>query len=139
MTPIENKNPNDILKALLDVEDVPQRNVPMDRFGVEFTIQAITGAVLNQIQDQCTYSRVGKGGKQVKQVDEQKLSSMLIEKACVVPNWNDQALKDKYNVFETYEVIGRRLLAGELELLASEIMNLSGFKDPNEKIEEAKN
>ncbi|MGM0846889.1 MAG: phage tail assembly chaperone [Bacillota bacterium] len=132
-------NEKDILKALLDTEDEVQKEVYMSRFQANFVIRAIDGKLLNSIQEQCTYMKKGKNGKSDKELDEQKFQSMIIEKACVVPNFGSQALLDKYKVFEPYEVIERRLLAGELAKLSSEIMDISGFGDEEEAIEEVKN
>lgn len=128
----------DLLKMLLDVEDVPEKDVMMTRFGAPFRIRAIDGDLLNQIQEQCTYSRIGKKGKQEKHLDETKFQAMIIEKACIAPNWGDKALLDKYKVFEGYEVISKRLLAGEIVKLSGEIMDLSGFGE-EDQIESVKN
>lgn len=122
---------DDVLKALLSVEDKPEKDVFMKRFGVNFRIQAIDGDMLSKITEQATYYR-GKGRKREKIVDEEKFGALVIAKACVVPKWNDPALLEKYNTKQAEEVIKKRLLAGEIALLTTEILDLSGFEDDEE-------
>jgi hypothetical protein len=67
---------------------------------------------------------------------------LLIVKACVVPNWNAQELKDKYETHDASEVVKKRLLAGEISKLAAAIMEVSGYTDEEgeeEALEEVKN
>lgn len=119
---------DDVLKALLSVEDRPEKEVFMKRFNVHFKIQALDGDVINKIQERCTYY-TGKGKKREKMLDEEKFGTLCIEKACLVPQWNDPQLLDRYKTTEVAEVIKKRLLAGEISKLASEILDLSGFED----------
>lgn len=133
----KSKMPDDVLKALLSAEDKPKRDVPMKRFGVEFVIQALDGDVINKIQDQCEYY-TGPKNKKVKKTDEQKFGALIIKEACLVPDWNDKALLDKYNTHDAADVIRKRLLAGEIAFLTAEIMDVSGF-DQEEDDEELKN
>lgn len=123
---------DDVLRALLDTEDTPQRDVPMKRLNTVFRIQAIDGKTINRIREQATYPV--KGGTKM---DEEKFGALVIEKACVNVPWSDKALLDKYGVSSGAEVIGRRLLAGEIARLTAEILDLSGFND--DAFEEAKN
>ncbi|MFT4413187.1 phage tail assembly chaperone [Fredinandcohnia humi] len=125
-------NQEDVLRALLDVEDTPEKDVFMKRFNVHFRIRAIDGKVINRIREQATYPT--KNGKEL---DEEKFGALIIQKACVVPNWADSQLLDKYGTHDPSDVIQKRLLAGEIAKLTTEIMDISGFADDKE--EELKN
>lgn len=124
---------DDVLKALLSVEDKPEREVYMKRFGVNFRIQAIDGDTLNKLTERCSFY-VGKGAKREKQLDEEKFGSLIIAKACVVPKWDAPELLEKYGTKDVADVIKKRLLAGEIAKLAGEIMELSGFTDDEDDI-----
>lgn len=126
------KSPDEVLRALLDTEDTPEKDVPMKRFGVSFRIRAIDGKLIARIREQATYPV--KGGQKL---DEEKFGALVIEKACVVPNWSDKALLDKYNTSDPADVIQKRLLAGEIAKLSAEILDLSGYGDDD--LDELKN
>lgn len=131
------RSPEEVLNALLSVEDVPERDVPMKRFGVDFRIRALQGDVIDKVQDQATFYE-GKGDKRKKKVDEQKFSALIIQRACIVPDFSDPALLNKYETHDAVDVIKKRLLAGELANLTVEIMDLSGFGEDTSH-EEVKN
>lgn len=126
------KQPDDVLRALLDTEDTPQKDVYMKRFGVHFRIQAIDGKTINRIREQATYPT-----KDGEKVDNEKFGMLIIEKGCAIPNWSDPTLLSKYGASSATEVIGKRLLAGEIAKLAGEILDLSGFDD--DSLDEVKN
>lgn len=127
----------DVLKALLSADHKVEKQVHMKRFNSHFTIKALDGEVIDRIQEQCTYY-VGKANNRQKKTDEQKFSALIIQRACVVPNWNAQELLDLYKTHDAADVIKKRLLAGELAKLSAEVMEISGFED-DEVIDEIKN
>lgn len=119
-----------VLKALLSVEDKPEKDVYMKRFGVNFRIQALDGDLINRIQEQATFI-TPKGEKKI---NEQKFGALVIQKACLVPNWAAPELLEKYGTNDPTDVIKKRLLAGEIAKLSAEIMELSGFNDDGEEL-----
>lgn len=128
----------DVLKSLLTTDQVVEKQVPMRRFNAYFTIKALDGDVIDRIEDQCTFYE-GKGKKRVKKVDEQKFGALIIQRACLVPNWGARELLDMYGTHDPADVIKKRLLAGEISKLSAEIMEISGFNDDEEVIEDIKN
>lgn len=128
----------DVLKALLGADHKVEKQVFMKRFGAYFTIKALDGDIIDRIQDQCTYY-VGKGNNRQKKTDEQKFSALVIQKACVVPDWNAKELLTAYATHDAVDVIKKRLLAGELARLSAEIMDISGFEDDEETYDDIKN
>lgn len=128
------KNTDEILRALLDTELRPEKDVPMKRFGVNFRIQAIDGKTINKIREQASFP--AKGG--VKKLDDELFGTLVIEKACLSPDWSDRALLDAFGPTST-DAIQNRLLAGEIAKLSAEILELSGFGDDDDAVEDVKN
>lgn len=123
-----------VLRALLDTELIPEKDVPMKRFGVNFRIRAIDGKLINKMRDEAT--RPLPGGKT--KFDDELFGALIIEKGCVVPDWTAPELREKFGPTPA-DVIQNRLLAGEIAKLSTAILDLSGFGDEDEAIEEVKN
>ncbi|WP_128896320.1 phage tail assembly chaperone [Longirhabdus pacifica] len=130
---MSNQRQEEILNALLDTEIKPQKELYMKRFGVNFSIEALDGKTIHRIREQASYPV--KNGKQL---DEEKFGALIIEKSCKQPNWSDDKLVNAFGPTPV-DVIQKRLLAGEIARLTTEILNLSGFGDEEEQIEEIKN
>jgi hypothetical protein len=118
---------DNLLQMLLDVEDKPQKDVKMSRFGT-FTIQALDEKELKAARDQATFGTT---------VDQDKFTALVIAKGCVNPQWNHPELLAKYNAVDGSEVVAKRLLPGEKETLAERILGLSGYNDDEGKAVEA--
>lgn len=123
------KNSEELLRALLDTEITPERDVPMRRFGadVTFRVRALTEADYRQVREQATYGTT---------VDTNKLGSLIVAKGCVVPDWTDAELLAKFGPTPA-DAVSKRLLPGEKERLAEAITDLSGFGD--DAVDNAKN
>lgn len=124
---------DNVLDALLNVDDEPITAVHMERFGVDFKVKALAIKDIKRLQQQATFP-VGK--KEV--LDEEYFMALAVAEACVVPNWNDPALAKKYGTGDVTEIVKKRLLAGEQAKLIQEIMTASGF-DSGAAVAHAKN
>jgi len=131
MMAITDNRQSSVLQALLSADSKPQKDIPMKRLGVEFTIQALDGKTINKIQEQCTHF-VGKGTKRDKVLDEEQFGALVIQKACLIPDWSARELVDKYGS-PTDAILGL-LLAGEVAKLSTEILEISGFDSDEEEI-----
>ncbi|MNK26833.1 Phage XkdN-like protein [compost metagenome] len=120
-----------VLHALLSIDSKPQRDIPMKRLGVDFQIQALDGKTINRIQEQCTHYS-GKGPKREKVLDEEQFGALVIQKACLIPDWTAKELIEKYGT-PTEAILGL-LLAGEVAKLSTEILEISGFDNDDEEI-----
>lgn len=121
---------DDILRLLLDAEDIPEKDVPVSRFGT-FRIRAIGDKELKTIRDRSEWNGV---------IDLDTFRSAIIAKGCVKPQWNHPQLLEKYNTSDEVEVVKKRLLPGEKEFLSNAIMSLSGFgENESEAIGNVKN
>lgn len=120
-----------VLHALLSMDSKPQKDIPMKRLGVDFQIQALDGKTINRIQEQCTHY-TGKGQKREKVLDEEQFGALVIQKACLIPDWSAKELVDKYGT--PTEAILSLLLAGEVAKLSTEILEISGFDSDDDEI-----
>lgn len=130
---------NDVLKALLGTEQVIEEKYPMKRFGVDFVLRALDGEVIDQMTEQAKVPIIKNGKIEDYKVDEQKFSSLILLKGCVVPDWSEPALLEHYKTNDATVVIKKRLLAGEIAKLSSKVLELSGYGDDDETVEEIKN
>lgn len=121
------KNSEEILRALLDTEVTPERDVHMRRFGIDFRIKALGESEIRQAREQATFGKT---------LDEDKLASILIVKSSVTPDWTDKAITDKFGP-TPIDAVDKRLLPGEKAKLAQEVLDVSGFGD--DEFEIAKN
>lgn len=125
------------LEALLGTTADIQKRVPMKRLKADFIIKAITGDQLDDIRDQCTHTRPGKGGKMESHVNDQEVGRLVVAEACIEPDFSNSELMDHYKAESPADCTQKALLAGEIVKLSSEIMELSGFDD--DEVEAVKN
>lgn len=126
-----NRTEQEVLQALLTIGDEkPEKTVPMKRFSAEFTLRAIDGKTVNAIREQATFTT-----KKGKQLDEELFGALIIEKGCVVPNWNASELVDKYGSSD--RAIQSVLLSGEISKISAYILELSGFGEEEEEDEDS--
>ena len=78
-------------------------------------------------------------GQRTKELNDEEFNAAIIEAATVSPNWGDKKLLSTFRLSSGREVIKRKLLAGEMMALADKVMELSGFDDELEEIENIKN
>lgn len=128
---ITDNRQSSVLQALLSADSKPQKDIPMKRLGVDFLIQALDGKTINKIQEQCTHY-IGKGNKRDKVLDEEQFGALVIQKACLIPDWSAKELIEKYG--SPTEAILGLLLAGEVAKLSTEILEISGFDSDEEEI-----
>lgn len=130
-----NKTADDVLRALLETDVIPEQDVYMPRFGVSFRVKAIDQRTINNIRAQCT--RPMKNGGE--QFDDERYACSLIVAGCVSPDFSTPALLEKFGPTPA-DVVLNRLLPGEIDKLGVKIMDLSGFsKDEEDEVEDVKN
>lgn len=126
------------LDALLGTTSDVEEKVYIKRLNADFTVKAITGDKLHQLREQCTY-HAGKGKKRTTFVDEMELSRLLVAESCVEPNFSDDRLLKHYGARDAADCVQKALLAGEVASLSDAVLDVSGFDDDEELIDEAKN
>lgn len=128
----------DALQALLSAELTIETTVHLKRLGVDFVFKAIDGKTLAKLQEQSTHY-VGKGAKREAQLDEQKFGASLIANSCQTLNFGDAKLLEKYEASDAGDCVQKALLAGEIAKITQAVMEVSGFSDMDDQVEDAKN
>ena len=105
---------------------------------VKMTIRAITQEENNDLIKLST-TPVKEKGQVHDRFDKAKYQARLVVACTVSPDFADAELCKRYGAVNPLDVPGRMLFAGEFVRLIEEIMDINGFKDLEEKAEEAKN
>ncbi|MCR8939848.1 hypothetical protein O0555_21340 [Brevibacillus laterosporus] len=119
---------DDLLKALLDADKKPEKDVQMKRFGT-FRIRALDDQEIEDIEERATFG---------KSVDQTKKALLMIQKATIVPDWSHPDLLAKYETQDSVRVVEKTLLPGERVKLFTEILELSGY-DLGAAVDQVKN
>jgi len=128
----------DPLAALLGADVKVEKAVPLKRLGVDLIVKALDGKTIGRLSEQATHYS-GKGAKRQAHIDEQKYGGNIIASASVNLNFGDPALLEKYGASDAGDCVQKALLAGEIAKITEAILDISGFGDPEEQIEEIKN
>ena len=126
------------LDALLGASIEVEETVYIKRLKAHFTVKALTGDRVNQLREQCTYPE-GKGTARKLVVNEDELGGLLIVEACVMPDFNNPKLLEKYGARDAADCVQKALLAGEVATLSHAVLDVSEFGVSEEDVEEAKN
>lgn len=119
---------DDLLKALLDADKKPEKDVQMKRFGT-FRIRALDDQEIEDIEERATFGKA---------VDQTKKALLMIQKATVTPDWTHPDLLAKYETQDPVKVVEKTLLPGERVKLFTEILKLSGY-DLGATVDQVKN
>jgi hypothetical protein len=128
----------DALQALLGAELNIETSVTLKRLGVDLVFKAIDGKTLAKLQEQATHYS-GKGAKRQAQLDEQKFGSSLIAASSKSLNFGDAKLLEKYEASDAGDCVQKALLAGEIAKITQAVMEISGFTDMDDQVDEIKN
>jgi hypothetical protein len=129
---------DDALQALLAADINVEEDVFIKRLGAHFRVKAINGDTLDKLREQATHY-VGKGANRKKQLDENELSRLIIAEGCVSPDFSHPKLLEKYNATDAGDCVQKALLAGEIAKLSDKILEISGFTDDDDDLEDVKN
>ncbi len=130
---------SDLMNYLIDnisaTEEIEEVSLPGRLSNFTFRIKPAGHKELNKWREDCRTVK-----KKRVYFDDARFNELIITKCCVEPNFNDEGSIQKANCKTPSDMINKLLKAGEIQDLANEIMELSGFDaDPDELVEEAKN
>ncbi|QDX93639.1 hypothetical protein EEL30_15840 [Brevibacillus laterosporus] len=121
----------DVLRSLLDTPESYEVPHYIPRFKVNFTLKALDEKTIEHLRERAIWKD---------KFDNSKFRRLMIEAGCVVPNWKDPVLLEKYQTMDATDVIQKRLFAGEIESMAEKIASISGFGQTEpELVEDIKN
>lgn len=136
---ILNMTEEDIINKLMEPTEAPEATYYIERVGIPVTLKGLSEKEINRIRKECTYSIKGKRGKITKELDDDEFNAALIEAATVSPDWNNKKLLETLKASDGKQVIKKKFLAGETSAMGDKILELSGFDDELEQIEDIKN
>jgi hypothetical protein len=119
---------DDFLKALLDRDTKPEKDVEVKGLGV-VRVRALSDEEIKKITERATFG---------KKVDEEKQALLLIKEGTPYVDWSNAEILAKFQTDDPLSVIKKALLPGEKVKLVNEIMEVSGF-DQDEMIAKIKN
>lgn len=123
------------LEALLGATLEMTKEVYIPRLKASFTVRALSNEDIRKINERATLPD-GKGGTRK---DDRIINALMVVKGCVDPDFNDKSLKAYYEASDEIDCVTKALLPGEFGKVLREVLNLSGFGNEEELIEEAKN
>ncbi|MTV47764.1 hypothetical protein GJ688_02045 [Heliobacillus mobilis] len=124
-----------ILDGLFEAtKNLPTKPVTLERLGMDITLKGLLAKKVDSIREKCT-GRVKEGGVTREKIDRERFNAALIVDATVdlkvkglqLNGWGDTRLTARMQLSSGEEVVRRLLLAGELDALSDEVMELSGF------------
>lgn len=128
----------DPLKAILDAPIGPVTGEwECKRLNTKFAIRALNSREYNQIQDRATrWTRNKRTGRNERDLDPMAMSLLVCASGTTNPNFNNPQIKKKYglNDRQPHEIVSVILLPGEIDKLAEQILNLSGYEEDLEDL-----
>lgn len=122
---------------------VETKNVKFDGFKSPFVIKALTADEFSELQKQATTSYINKKTHQrVQESDQNKLVDLMMSKAVIQPDLNDEKLQKSWGcIADPAGVLKKMLNAGQYTDLGNAIQELSGFDidSIDNYVEQAKN
>lgn len=133
-----NMKEKDILSKLMNTYEVPTATVILDRIGIPVTLKGLSSKEISTIRKECTYQRKIKGNLEEK-LNGSEFDAGLIVAATTNFDWKSPELLDYHKASDGKQLIRKMLLAGEISLITDKIMEVSGYNDELEEIEDIKN
>ncbi|TCP57977.1 XkdN-like tail assembly chaperone [Tumebacillus sp. BK434] len=130
----------DPLEALLsvDADKSPEDDVYLKRLNAKFRVRGPKQSEYKATLERCV-KETGKGKNLRRSLDTDMFQKLLVHTFTVSPNLADPKLAEKYGALVAEEVVEKALLPGEVDKLAERILELGGYGEDDDLVEEAKN
>lgn len=108
---------------------------------MEWEIRCITAGENQKLRKSCMRSVpvAGKRGQYTQEFDNAGYQAKLAVKCTVFPDLDNAELQESYGVMGAEQLISTMLTPGEFDEYISSILELNGFTDMGELVDEAKN
>jgi len=107
---------------------------------VPWEIRPLSEAEIDDIRRAATRRIKGRRGAVTEELDQSRLTSMLIIESVVFPSLKSEELQRSWGVVGAESLLSKMLLGGEYAFLGEKVQELSGFdEDPNQQVEDLKN
>lgn len=136
---ILNMKEQDILSKLMGTFEVPEITVVLERLGkIPVTLKGLSSKEISKIRKECTYTRKVKGRAEEK-FEGSEFDAGLIVAATTNFKWDEPKLLEAHKASDGKQLVRKLLLAGEISLLTDKIMEVSGYEDELEELDDIKN
>lgn len=126
----------DALQAFLTADLNVEKDVVIKRLGVALRVKAINSATLERARVQAT---LVSGPKKATTFDDVKFKSVLVTNMVVNVDFGHDEMLKKYGATDKVDCVRKALLPGEIERIVNAGLELSGYGDEDEAVEEVKN
>lgn len=132
------------VEDFINVESpVKEKEVKLKRFKTPFRIKSLTEKEIEELRKDSQTVEFNRATRtKHKVLDQEKFNDKLIEACVVVPNLKNEELQKHYGTYgDPAGTLEAMLLAGEYNVLAKKIMDLSGLDEDSDidLVDEAKN
>ncbi len=128
----------DIVSKLMGTYEIPTVTVALDRLGIPLKLKGLTSKEIGKIRKECTY-QVKLKNKIEDRTDSSEFDAGLVATATTNFDWNAKELLAHHKSSDAKQLIRKMLLAGEIAVITDKIMEISGYSDELEEIEDVKN
>ncbi|HLN61744.1 MAG TPA: hypothetical protein VK464_09350 [Symbiobacteriaceae bacterium] len=129
----------DPLEALLSVDVVvPEDEVFIKRLNTYFKVKAPTAREYKALTDR-SVRETGKGKNRTRNLELDKFQKLLVYTFTVNPDLSNPKLMERYGALAPEDVVEKALLPGEIDRLAERILELGGFGEEDDLVDDAKN
>lgn len=125
-----------ILNVLMGECEVPTKNYTIKRLGIQINLKGLTDKELKALRKECMMKPKKVNGKWEEKVNSDDYDAAIIVAATTNFDWNNPKLVEKLEVSDGKKVVLKRLLPGERTFLVNKVLELSGYNDDIEEIEE---
>ncbi|MEG1491388.1 MAG: phage portal protein [Oscillospiraceae bacterium] len=119
-----------------------QRFMGEDGKAVEWEICCITAGENEKLRKSCMRQVLVSGGRKgqtTTSFDAGHYQALISARCTVFPNLNSAELQDSYGVKSAEELITTMLTSGEFEDFSARVLEVNGFQNTEELVDEAKN
>lgn len=125
-----------ILNVLMGECEVPTKNYTIKRLGIQINLKGLTDKELKSLKKECMMKPKKVNGKWEEKINGDDYDAAIIIAATTNFDWNNPKLVQKLEVSDGKKVVLKRLLPGERTFLVNKVLELSGYNDDIEEIEE---
>lgn len=126
----------DILKKLMGDYEVPTGNYTIKRLGIPIDLKGLKESELKRLRKECMMKPKKVNGRLEEKLNSSDYDAAIIVAATTNFDWNSPQLVEQHSASDGKKVVQKLLLPGEITNLVNKILELSGFNDDIEEVDE---
>lgn len=127
---------DDILAKLMGDYTVPAKTYEIKRLGIRIDLKGLQDKELKALKKECMMKPKKINGRWEEKINSDDYDAAIIVASTTNFDWNNPKLIEKYRVSDGKKVVLNRLLPGERTFLVNRVLELSGFNDDIEEIDD---